>query len=104
MRPNTSLWLGVAAVVGALVLVAAAAPRQQVVDVKATLLGEVLADGLAKPDDIVSEGDPLVYVRTRTGRGVAARAPADGRVLEVLVQPGSLIRELGAVVARMESR
>lgn len=103
MRPKTSLWLGVAAVVGALVAVAVAAPRQ-VVDVKATLLGEVLADGLAKPDDDVREGDPLVYVRTRTGRGVAARAPADGRVLEVLVQPGSLIRELGAVVARIESR
>lgn len=103
MRLKTSLWLGVAAVVGALVAMAVGAPRQAV-DVKATLIGEVLADGLAKPDDDVSEGDPLVYVRTRTGHGVAARAPADGRVLEVLVQPGSLIREPGTVVARMEPR
>jgi biotin carboxyl carrier protein len=103
MRLNILLWLCVAAVAGTIVATAVAAPRQAV-DVKATLIGEVLADGLTKPDDNVSEGDPLVYVQTRTGRGVAARAPADGRVLEVLVQPGSLIREPGTVVARMEPR
>ena len=38
------------------------------------------------------------------GRAVAARAPVDGRVVEVLIRPGMEIRELGAVVARLEPR
>jgi biotin carboxyl carrier protein len=80
-----------------------AAPRSAV-DVKATLRGEVLSDDLAKPGDEVREGAPLVYVKIQTGRGVAARAPTDGRVLEVLVRPGTLIRELGTVVARLEPK
>jgi biotin carboxyl carrier protein len=102
MRPHVVAGLGV----GIAVILAAAvigAPRPPI-DVKATLRGEVLADGLANPGDEVREGAPLVYVKTQTGRGVAARAPADGRVIEVLVKPGVVIRELGTVVARLEPR
>jgi biotin carboxyl carrier protein len=100
MRPGSRVWLGVAVAL-AWVAVAAAGPTQ-VVDVKATLRGEVLADDLVKTGDEVREGAALVYVKTRTGRGVAARAPVDGRVVEVLVRPGTVIRELGTVVARLD--
>lgn len=73
-------------------------------DVKATLRGEVVADGLAKQGDEVREGAVLVRVKTQTGLGVAARAPVDGRVIEVLVSPGAVIREFGVVVARLEPK
>ncbi len=82
---------------------APAAPRA-LVEVRATLRGEVLAEGLAKVGDSVSEGDPLVFVRTQTGRSVAARATVDGRVAEMLVTSGTIIRDLGTVVARIEPR
>src|SRR5687767_4218065 len=81
---------------------ALAAPRLR--DVKATLTGEVLGDGLVRPGDVVRDGDPLLYVRTIAGRGVAARAPADGTVTEVFVRPGQVIREKGTVIARIEPR
>lgn len=102
MRTGLRVWLG-AAILLVSITVAAAAPKQ-VVDVKATLRGEVLADDLAKPGDDVREGTPLVYVKTQTGRGVAARAPDDGKVVEVLVRPGTVIRELGTVVARLDPK
>lgn len=103
MRRVVMSGIAAAVVLGMLALMAGAAPRE-VLDVKATLRGEVLTEGLARPGDEVVEGDPLVYVRTKAGRAVAARAPADGRVLELLVTPGAVIRELGAVVARIEAR
>jgi len=106
MRSQVSQVLGHTALVGVLVGTLAigvvAAPR--VVDVKATLRGVVLADGLAKAGDDVTEGSPLVYVQTETGRAVAARAPVDGRVTEVLVRPGTVIRELGTVVAHIDPK
>lgn len=103
MRATVVVCLGLVLVGASLMGAADAAPRQAV-EVRATLRGEVLPDGLAAPGDDVREGDPLVYVRTQTGRGVAARAPVDGRVVEVLVRPGTVIRELGVVVARLEPR
>jgi biotin carboxyl carrier protein len=103
MRAALLACLCVALLLATMSLVASAAPKQPV-DVKATLRGEVLPDDLAKPGDEVREGAPLVYVKTQTGRGVGARAPIDGRVTEVLVRPGMVIRELGAVVARLEPK
>ena len=82
---------------------APAAPKP-LVEVKATLRGEVLAEGLAKVGDNVNEGDPLVFVRTQTGRARAAGATVDGRVAEMLVGPGTVIRDLGTVVARIEPK
>lgn len=102
MLTSVRVWFGVTIVLAAL-SVAGAAPSQMV-DVKATLRGEVLAEDLARPGDDVREGAPLVYVKTQTGRGVAGRAPADGRVVEVLVRPGTVIRELGVVVARLDPK
>ena len=89
--------------VGALAVTSSAAPKAAV-EIKATLRGEVLADGLVKVGQDLSEGDPLVYVKTPTGRGVAARATVDGRVLEVLVRPGTMIRELGMIVVRLDPK
>jgi len=81
---------------------AVAAPR--LVDVRATLTGEVIEQGLARPGQVVRDGDPLVYVRTLVGRAVAARAPSDGTVAEVLVRPGQVISEKGTVVVRLLPR
>jgi biotin carboxyl carrier protein len=102
MRWWTVLVIPVA--VAALATAAVPGPVKALVDVRATLRGEVVAEGLARVGDEVSEGDPLVYVRTATGRAVAARATVDGRVVEVLVRPGTVIRELGTVVARIDPR
>lgn len=76
----------------------------RVTEVKATLTGEVLEFGLVRVGDAVRDGDPLVYVRTLVGRGVAARAPHDGVVQEVLVRPGQMIAEKGTVVVRLAPR
>ncbi len=89
-------------------LVVATAPlilaAARVLDVKATLTGEVLEENLVRTGEVVRDGDPLVYVRTLVGRGVAARAPVDGTVVAVLVRPGEVIRERGVVVVRMNPR
>jgi len=99
--------IGLAALLAASTLAfgaTATAGPKPAVEVKATLRGEVLPDGLVKVGDEVSEGDPLVYVKTPAGRGVAARATVDGRVLEVLVRPGMAIRELGSTVVRLDPK
>ncbi len=94
---------------GLLVAVAAmasgSAAAVALVDVRATLAGTVLAERLVAVGEQVEDGQPLVYVRTAlTGTvAVAARAPLDGTVREVLVQPGQLI-ERGQVVVRLQPR
>lgn len=103
MQKNVTRAIIGLAIIGALAIVATAGPKPAV-EIKATLRGEVLGEGLAKAGDDVSEGDPLVYVKTSAGRGVAARATVDGRVLEVLVRPGTAIRELGAIVVRLDPK
>jgi len=87
-----------------LVAVPAVAAAPGLLDVRATLTGEVLESGLARPGQVVRDGEPLVMVRTLVGSAVAARAPADGTVIEVLVRPGQVIRERGTVVARLLPR
>lgn len=87
-----------------LLLVATTAAAPGLLDVRATLTGEVMEEGLVRPGQAVRDGDPLVYVRTLVGRAVAARAPADGSIVEVLVRPGQLIQEKGAVVVRLLPR
>ncbi|MGH2454523.1 MAG: hypothetical protein ACRDF5_12350 [bacterium] len=82
-------------------LAAPAAPAARVTDVKATLTGEVVEFGLVRAGEAVRDGDSLVYVRTLLGRGVAARAPHAGVVVEVLVRPGQMISEKGLVVVRL---
>lgn len=74
-------------------------------DVKSSLAGVVQEDRLVKVGDQVEDAQPLLYVRTAlTGTiGVAARAPQDGVVREVLVQPGQRI-ERGDIVVRLQPR
>ena len=67
-------------------------------------LRPIKAVDLARTGEVVRDGDPLVYVRTLVGRGVAARAPVDGTVVEVLVRPGQVIRERGTVVVRLNPK
>lgn len=82
----------------------AAAPAD-VVEVKSTLAGVVQEDRLVKAGDRVEDAQPLVYVRTPlTGTvAVAARAPQDGVIREVLVQPGQRVAR-GDVVVRLQPR
>ena len=86
-----------------MVTVPAALAAAALRDIKATLRGAVLEEGLARVGEAVKDGAPLVYVRTVVGRGVAARASADGVVVELLVRPGQVI-EKGMVVVRLDSR
>lgn len=84
---------------------AIAAPQADVVEVKSSLAGIVLADDLVEMGVSVEDAQPLVYVRTAlTGlKSVAARAPREGVVREVLVRPGQRV-ERGDVVVRLLPR
>ncbi len=84
---------------------AAWAAPPDLLEVKSSLAGVVLEDRLTRPGDQVEDAQPLVYVRTDlTGAvGVAARAPRDGVVREVLVRAGQRI-ERGDVVLRMQPK
>jgi biotin carboxyl carrier protein len=85
--------------------VASAAPRTALLEVKSSLSGTVLVDDLVAEGTQVTDGPPLVYVRTAlTGtKSVAARAPRDGTVREVLVRAGQRI-ERGDVLVRLEPK
>ncbi|MDR7416724.1 MAG: biotin/lipoyl-containing protein [Armatimonadota bacterium] len=70
--------------------------------VRATIGGVVVE--VVSAGERVREGDPLVYVRTSTKpREVAARAPRDGVVAEVLVRAGQRI-QIGDPVVRLAPR
>lgn len=85
-------------------LTAGGSAAPAVLDVKASLAGVVLPDGIVALGVQVDDGEPLVYVRTATEpRAVAATAPRDGVVKEVLVRPGQRI-ERGAVIVRLEPK
>lgn len=85
--------------------IAGAAPRPDVVDVKSSLAGVVLADDLVEVDARVEDAQPLLYVRTRLNglKSIAARAPREGVVGEVLVRPGQRV-ERGDIVVRLVPR
>jgi biotin carboxyl carrier protein len=85
----------------ALSAAAAAALPPGLMDIRATIAGKVLEEGLVQAGDAVRDGDPVVWVRTAAGPAAAARASADGVVVEVLVRPGDVIRRPGTVVARL---
>ncbi len=88
--------------VALLAAVGTAAPGAM--DVKASLTGVVLVDGIIEVGAQVDDGQPLVYVRTVTqSKAVAATAPRDGIVTEVLVKAGQRI-ERGDIVVRIEPK
>lgn len=100
---RTARWILVVLIV--VVATAEAATAPALLDVKSTLAGVVLADDLIEEGGSVADGQPLVYVRIPlTGtKAVAARAPRDGVVRQVLVRPGQRV-EQGDVVVRLEAR
>lgn len=71
--------------------------------VHSAIAGEVVAEGLARVNQDVKQGDPLVYVRSTTeSRPVlAAVAPVDGRVVRVTARPGSRVN-IGDIVAAIQ--
>ena len=73
-------------------------------EVKARLAGVVLAEGIVDVGAQVADGQPLLYVQTATqAKSVAATAPRDGTVREVLVRPGQRV-ERGQVIVRLEPK
>lgn len=75
-----------------------------VVEVKSSLVGVVLADGLVAEGVEVADGQPLVFVQTATrSLAVAATAPRDGVVVAVLVQPGQKLQR-GQVIVRLSPK
>ncbi|HEY6104307.1 MAG TPA: biotin/lipoyl-containing protein [bacterium] len=92
-------------VVLALAAAAFAGPTPPLQEVKASLAGTVLADGLVEVGAQVQEDQPLVYVRTGLTQrtDIAARSRWKGVVREVLVRPGQRV-ELGDVLLRIEVR
>jgi biotin carboxyl carrier protein len=80
---------GASAVLVLLLAAQPGAPQTQSAVARAAISGEVLPLQLAVVGQAVHQGDPLVFVSTMTGAAVpAARAPADGQVVEVLVHAG----------------
>lgn len=71
--------------------------------VRSAIAGEVVAEGLARVNQDVKQGDPLVYVKSTTENRpvLAAVAPVDGRVVRVTVRPGSHVN-IGDIVAAIQ--
>jgi multidrug efflux pump subunit AcrA (membrane-fusion protein) len=88
---------------GSLSSVLTAMAQRPPVLVRSAIAGEVVGEGLARVNQDVKQGDPLVYVRSTTeSRPVlAAVAPVDGRVLRVTVRPGSHVN-IGDIVAAIQ--
>ena len=70
-------------------------------DQKSVLAGKVLSQGLVTAGQAVREGQALVLIESLTGPAPAVRATTDGKVREVLVKPGEVIRT-GDVVVRID--
>lgn len=98
--------LGIAAVVFAFVLLGVGTTvraQKPPVLVRSAIAGEVVEQGLARPNQDVKQGDPLVYVQSTTENRpvLAAVAPADRRVVRVTVRPGSRVN-IGDIVAAIQ--
>jgi hypothetical protein len=84
----------------ALVVAAAVMAQRPPVLAHAAIAGEVVSLHLVEAGQMVTQGDPLVYVQspTRSAPALAAVAPVDGRVTRVPVHPGSHV-DIGDIVA-----
>lgn len=72
-----------------------------VIEHTAVIKGNVSAIGLVTVGTNVQEGDILVNVETKLGTAPTARAKVNGKVVEVLVRPGTRV-ETGQVIVRIE--
>lgn len=88
------------ALLGALAVAAAVMAQRPPVLARAAIAGEVVPQGLVRVNQDVHQGDPLVYVQSATQSRpmIATVASTDGRVVRVMVSPGSHIA-IGDVVA-----
>jgi biotin carboxyl carrier protein len=102
--------IGVVVVLGALAAVlpplagtGAAQTAPSNVVVRSGISGQVLPLQLATVGQDVKLGDTLVFVRTSTGSAIpAARATANGKVVQVLVRVGDFVN-IGDPVAVIEA-
>ncbi len=78
------------------------AAAQSPVTVTAAISGQVQPLQLAASGQVVKQGDIILFVRTSTGSAIpAARAPVDGRIVQVLVNAGDRVN-IGDPVAVIE--
>lgn len=72
--------------------------------VRSGISGQVLPLQLASVGQAVKLGDTLVFVRTSTGSAIpAARATANGKVIQVMVRVGDFVN-IGDPVAVIEAQ
>lgn len=94
------------ALLAAAVFAAAAVSAQTAgnVLVRSGISGQVLPLQLVAVGQTVKLGDALVFVRTTTGSAIpAARATADGKVVQVMVRVGDFVN-IGDPVAVIEAQ
>jgi biotin carboxyl carrier protein len=83
---------------------AASAQTAANVVVRSGISGQVLPLQLVAVGQTVKLGDALIFVRTTTGSAIpAARATADGKVIQVLVRVGDFVN-IGDPVAVIEAQ
>ena len=99
-RKSRKLALGVLVLFAMFVFSAVGAAA--VTDHTAVIKGTVSATGLVTVGTNVQEGDVLVNVVTKLRVAPTARAKVNGKVVEVLVQPGATVTT-GQVIIRIES-
>ena len=75
----------------------------QIMDHSSVLSGAVMSQGLVNVGQTVRQGDVLVMVDTIAGPAPASRYNVNGKVTEVLVKSGDIIR-VGQIVARVEAQ
>ena len=83
---------------------AASAQTSANIVVRSGISGQVLPLQLVAVGQTVKLGDALVFVRTTTGSAIpAARATADGKVVQVMVRVGDFVN-IGDPVAVIEAQ
>lgn len=99
---NKKIIMALTVLVGCLVVFVSASHilASNTVDLTSVLGGTVMASQLAVPGSNVSEGSVLVTVQTIVGSAPAVRATVDGKIAEVLVKPGDVVKP-GDILVRI---
>ena len=72
------------------------------ISITSTLNGKVSSSNLVRQGQEVKEGQTLVMIESIAGTVPAARATANGTVLQVLVKPGDTVKS-GQVVVKIRT-